>query len=191
MAKPKQPAARRPTAPSATGGKAAKAGSAALAALAAPALAPPPASVRIAVKLMYAGAVLSALDLIVTLATIGKSRSLLRAARPHISQATFHADIDSLVAGSVVVWLITIALWVVMAQVNLAGRGWARIASTFLCVASTLSFLAYLGQPTLAFGKVILIPLWLAGAGAVVLLWRLESTAYIRAETALARARQS
>jgi hypothetical protein len=156
---------------------------------AAPDPAPPPWPVRNAARLMYAGAVLSGLDLIVTLTTLGKSRSLLRAAQPHISPATLNADMDSLLAGSIGIWLVTIALWVVMAKTNEAGRGWARIAATFLCVASTLSFLAFVGEPTSVLSKVILIPLWLVGVGSVVLLWQPKSTAYIRAETALARDR--
>lgn len=151
--------------------------------------APPPWPVGTAAKLMYAGAVLSALDLVVTLATLGTSRSLLRAAQPHVTVATLNADMDSLLAGSVGIWLVSIAVWVVMGKTNAAGRGWARIIGTLLCVASTVSFLAFLGEPTSVLTKIILIPLWLAGFGAVVLLWLPKSTAYIRAETALARER--
>jgi hypothetical protein len=187
----KQPPARRP----ATARQPAAARTAAPAPAAqipaAPAPVPPPWPVRRAVQLMYAGAVLSALSLIVTVATLGQAKRLLHASNPALRPAALSADARSLAISSIFVWLITIGVWVVMARTNEAGRGWARIAGTVLCAASTLSFLAYLSEPATAGGKLLLIPLWLAGAGAVVLLWLPASTAYIRAETALARARQS
>jgi hypothetical protein len=67
-----------------------------------------------------------------------------------------------------------------MARTNLAGRGWARVVSTVLCVLSSLSFAFYISEPSSLVSKLVLVPLWLAGAGAIVLLWRPATTAYIR-----------
>jgi hypothetical protein len=145
------------------------------------AVAEPPGSVRLAVRLMYAGAALAALDLIVTLTTVGKARSILHAAEPHWSASRVTTTVHTEIAYFVVTWAITIALWLVMARTNLAGRGWARIVSTILCVLSTLSFAEYVTQPSSLLSKLILVPMWLVGVGAVVLLWQRATTEYIRA----------
>jgi hypothetical protein len=182
MAKPKQPIDRLPKAPPANA-KAravnAKAPAAPLVTTAPPML-PPPGTVRTAVRLMYAGAVLSAVDLIITLATVGKARSLLRAAHPGWSAARLTTTVHSEVAYFVVTWLLTIGLWIVMAKTNQAGRGWARIVATILFVVSTLNFAVSVSQPTSAIYKVVLIPMWLVGAAAAVLLWRPATSEYIR-----------
>ena len=205
MAKPKQsanrPAPARGSARPATSPSAAKAAPPAKTtsaprvtapAVVAPAVepaAPLPGSVRLAVRLMYAGAVLSGIDLIITVATAGKTKSLLHAARPGLSPSALTASAHSFIAGSIITWLITIALWFVMARTNQAGRGWARVASTVLCVASTLSFIGYITQPSSLISKLVLVPMWLVGVGAIILLWRPETTAYIQAETAYLRSR--
>jgi hypothetical protein len=147
----------------------------------APAPERPPGTVRAAVMLMYAGAVLSAVDVVVTLTTVGKLKSLLHAARPNYSPSRLSATVHAEVAYFVITWLITIAFWIVMARTNRAGRAWARIFSTGLCVVSTLSFIGLISQPNALISKVILAPMWLAGVAAIVLLWRAETTAYIRA----------
>jgi hypothetical protein len=188
MATPKQPPARR----KATTGKTSPAKSAArppaarqgesrapLATVAAPV--PLPRSVQIAVWLMYAGAVLAALDLIATLATSGSYRSELRRANPTWTAAQLTTNEHSLIASTVVTWVITIAVWVIMARVNSAGRAWARNIATVLSVLSTLSFVLYLQATGSLLGKLPLVPMWLVGVAAAVLLWRRESTAYIRA----------
>jgi hypothetical protein len=184
MAKPQQPTNRLPpssSAPRMTASKAAAPGPPG----------PPPGSVSLAVRLMYAGAALSAIDLIITVATAGKTKSILHAARPGLSPSALTANAHAFIAGSIITWLITIALWVVMARTNQAGRGWARVVSTVLCVVSTLSFVGYISEPSSLISKLVLVPMWLAGVGAIVFLWRPETTAYIQAETAYLRSRRA
>ncbi len=142
----------------------------------------PPKTVRLAARLMYAGALLSVADLIAALTTIGQAKSALHKANPGWSAARLSATVHSEIAYLVVTWVITVALWLIMARTNLAGRGWARIAATVLCAISTLSFADFIAQPSSLVSKLILIPLWLAGVGAIVALWRPESTTYIRSE---------
>jgi hypothetical protein len=140
----------------------------------------PPLTVRVAVRLMYAGAGLSLVNLIITLATVGQARSLVRNAHPHWSadriSAAVHADVVFLVVTSI----ITVGLWLVMARTNLAGRGWARIVATVLCALSTLSFASFIAQSSPVVSKLVLVPMWLVGVGAIFLLWRHETSAYIR-----------
>jgi hypothetical protein len=198
MAKPKQPTDRLPKAPPVTAApKARPAASKARPAAskarpAAPKARPaaplvttvpavqPPGSVRTAVKLMYAGAVLAALDLIITLTTVGKAKSLLRTAHPGWSSARLNTTVHAEVTYFVVTWLVTIALWIVMARTNQAGRGWARIIATILFVISTLNFAVSVSQPTSVVYKLVLVPMLLVGAGAVAFLWRPATTEYIR-----------
>jgi hypothetical protein len=201
MAKPKQSAARRPQGAAAAAGPAkpspAKAGPAKPAAAAGarkpgarvapkPLVSvtepvPLPRSVRIAVWLMYAGAALSALVLIATLATIGSVRGELHRAHPGWSPTLLTTQVHSFILGQVVSWVFTIAVWVIMARTNQAGRAWARNVATVLAALSTLSFVYYLHTPGSLIGKLLLAPMWLVGVAAATLLWRRESTAYIRA----------
>jgi hypothetical protein len=148
----------------------------------APQVTEPPKTVRLAARLMYAGALLSVADLIAALTTTGQAKDALHKANPGWSAARLSATVHSEIAYLVATWVITVALWLIMARTNLAGRGWARIVATVLCAISTLSFADFIAQPSSLVSKLILIPLWLVGVGAIVALWRPESTAYIRSE---------
>ena len=139
---------------------------------------------RYAVWLMYAGAALSGLALIITLLTTAQARSLLQAAEPNLSAAQLSSAVRAGIISSVAIWAVTIAMWLIMAKVNQAGRGWARIAASVLFVASTLSLAGYLAQGYPLVLKVAVVPLWLAGLAATVLLWRPATTSYIRASRA-------
>jgi hypothetical protein len=141
----------------------------------------PPSSVRTAVKLMYAGAILSAIDLIVTLATAGQLRHLIHVARPGLSAARLDGAVHAQIGSSIAIWLITIGFWIVMARTNQAGRGWARTVATVLCALSTVSFVEALVQPASLLSKLFYAPLWLVGVAATVLLWRPDTSDYIRA----------
>jgi hypothetical protein len=142
---------------------------------------PLPRSVRISVRLMYVGAALAALDLIATLATIGSARGELHRANPHWNAVQLTAGVHSLILSNVVSWILTIAVWLIMARTNQAGRAWARNVATVLSALSSLTFILYLNAPGSLIGKLLLAPMWLVGVAAATLLWRRESTAYIRA----------
>jgi hypothetical protein len=140
-----------------------------------------PETVRNAVWCMYAGAVLSGVALLVTVFTAGEARRLLHEAEPQLSAARVSAAVHTGIISSAAIWVVTLVIWVIMAKVNQAGRGWARIAGTVLCVASTLSLAGYITQAYPVALKVTVVPLWLAGLAATVLLWRPATSAYIRA----------
>ena len=101
----------------------------------------PPPSVVMAVRLMYAGAVVSALSLIVGLATVGSLRDSLHKSKPTLTPAQFHNLQTVFVVGSVVIGVISIGLWVWMALMNKAGKSWARIVATVLFGLDTLFLL--------------------------------------------------
>src|ERR1035438_2635449 len=90
----------------------------------------PPASVLSAVKLMYAGASLSAISLIATLATIGSLKSTILKRDPGFTTTQVHSAEVVVVAFAVIVGLISVGLWLWMARANKAGKNWARITSS-------------------------------------------------------------
>ncbi len=99
-----------------------------------PAALPPARTVRAAVRLMHAGAAITALTLlisIVSLAFFGRSGAMLRLAG---SSQPFWVAVTVGVAGS----LIVIALWLWMARATSRGRSWARLLSTVLFGLATL-----------------------------------------------------
>ena len=140
----------------------------------------PPTSVQTAVRLMYSGAVISAISFILGLATLGNLKHTLQ--KDHPSYTTAH--INSLVTASVVfiivVGIIGVGLWVWMARMNLKGRNWARILGTVFFAIDTLDLLAVFRGSVGAISAVFAIVTWLVGLGAVIMLWRRESTAYFK-----------
>lgn len=140
-----------------------------------------PPSVLNAVRLMYAGAAVSLLVIIVALVTISSTKSAIHADFPNYSASRIRTAAEALVIYEVVIQVITIGLWLWMASANNAGKSWARIVSSVLFGLNTLILLTSLARPHAAVGLVLLVLVWLAGLGAIVLLWRRDSSAYIAA----------
>ena len=138
----------------------------------------PPASVVMAVRLMYAGAVVSALSLIVGLVTIGGLRDSLHKAQPSLTPTQLHDLQTVVIVGSIFIGLISIGLWVWMALMNKAGKPWARIVATVLFGLDTLFLLLGVARAGAAAGTLVSILTWLIGLGAVIYLWRRDSSEY-------------
>jgi len=138
----------------------------------------PPASVVMAVRLMYAGAAVSALSLIVGLVTIGSLRDSLHKAQPSLTPTQLHNLQTVVVVGSIFIGLISIGLWVWMALTNKAGKPWARIVATVLFGLDTIFLLLGVAQAGAAAGTLVSILTWLIGLGAVIYLWRKDASAY-------------
>jgi hypothetical protein len=149
-----------------------------------PARPAPPPSVVMAVRLMYAGAAVSAVSLVVGLATVGGLRTALHRSQPTLTPTQLHDLQTVIVVGSVVVGLISIGLWVWMALTNKAGKSWARIVATVLFGLDTLFLLLGLARAGAAASFLVSILTWLIGLGAVILLWRKDSSEYITAQSA-------
>lgn len=138
----------------------------------------PPQSVRQAVRLMYAGAVLEVLSAILALVTRGSLKSAILTRHPGYTPAQLHtaeaAGIVPLLVGAV----ITIGLWLWMARANGTGRRWARPVSAVLFGISTVSLIISLflvhATGTLIVGVVI----WLVGLGAIILIFRKDSGSF-------------
>lgn len=146
-----------------------------------PARPEPPPSLVMAVRLMYAGAVVSAVSLVVGLVTVGSLRTALHKSQPSLTPAQLHNLQTIVIVGSVAIGLISIGLWVWMALMNKAGKSWARIVATVLFGLDTLFLLLGLARAGAAASSLVSILTWLIGLGAVILLWRKDSSEYFTA----------
>src|SRR5260370_20668053 len=132
--------------------------------------APPP--VVNAVKLMYVGAAVSTVSLIISLADISGTKAAIKKARPSLT-ATQVSQLNTFIIGlAIVSGLVGIALWLWMARANNQGKNWARILSTVLFCLATLDLVGVFGQPKTALGLIFPVLTWLVGLGAGFLLWR-------------------
>jgi hypothetical protein len=129
-------------------------------------------AVRAAVRLMYAGAAVTTLSLIISiisLAFIGGGAARLRLLGR--SQPLPVAITVGIMGG-----LVLIALWLWMARANGLGRNWARILSTVLFGLATL----HLFDNKDVVQGVFAVVTWLVGLAAVWLLWRPASNAFFK-----------
>ena len=159
--------------------------------LAAPAGRPPqPSTLRNAVRLMLAGAALALIGVIVSAAFSSKIRSTITKAaikanatrrsqgKSVLTAAQIHTLGNVTLVFLVVIGIIGVLLWLWMAWANNKGSSWARIVATVLFGLNTISLFVDVGRASIA-----IIPAaigWLIGLVAVVLLWRRETTAYIK-----------
>jgi len=141
---------------------------------------PAPQSVLNAVKLMYAGAAVSAVSLIISLVSIGGTKDAIRKARPSLTATQVNQLNTFIIALAVVSGVVGVALWLWMARKNGQGKNWARILSTILFGLATLDMFGVLSQPKTVLGLVFPVLTWLIGLGAIVFLWRKESTEFFK-----------
>lgn len=142
-----------------------------------------PSSIQTAVKLMYAGAALSLIELIVGLATIGSLKSAIvtagnKAGKHYTATQVHDLEVTSIALG-VIAGVIAIGLWLWMARASATGHSYARIVGTVLFGLNTLFLLIGLARPHVGLGLVFNVLVWLAGLGAVIMLWRKESSEYL------------
>ena len=136
---------------------------------------PAPASVLNAVKLMYAGAAVSTVSLIISLIGIGDTKAAIRKARPNLTATQVNQLNTFIITLAIVSGVLGVALWLWMARANSQGRNWARILSTVLFGLATLDMFGVLREPATVFGLVFPVLTWLVGLGAIFFLWRKES----------------
>ena len=155
---------------------------------------PAPVPVRTAVKLMYAGAAVSTVTLIIALALIPAIKAALRTAHPSLTAAQV-SDVNTLITLATLFGLAVIAGWLWMARANGQGKNWARTLCAVLFGLATLELIrarpSYRGGYLAHFavgghvysvihsvfgatvlGLIVPVLLWLAGLAAVWLLWR-------------------
>jgi hypothetical protein len=139
-----------------------------------------PTTVVNAVKLMYAGAAVSTISLIVSLVDIGGTKTEIRKARPNLTAAQVNQLNTFIIALALLSGIVGIALWLWMARANSQGKNWARIVSTVLFCLATLDLVGVLGEPKTVLGLIFPLLTWLIGVCTVFLLWRSASSAFFK-----------
>jgi len=135
----------------------------------------PPNSVVNAVRLMYAGAALEVLAVIIALVTIGSLKSAILARHPAYTAAQLHTAEAARTVPLVIGGVIAVGLWLWMAWANGKGRNWARIVSAVFFGINTLDLLISLAEVHAIATLIIGVVIWLVGLGAIVLLFGKES----------------
>ena len=141
---------------------------------------PAPQSVLYAVKLMYTGAAVSTVSLFISLASIGGTKDAIKKARPSLTATQVDQLNTFIIALAVVSGVVGVALWLWMARKNGQGKNWARVLSTVLFGLATLDLFGVVSQPKTVLGLVFPLLTWLIGLGAIVFLWRRESTEFFK-----------
>jgi hypothetical protein len=141
---------------------------------------PAPVSVLNAVKLMYAGAAISTVSLVISLVDVSGTKAAIKRARPSLPATQVNQLDTFIIALAVVSGVVGIALWLWMARANGQGKSWARVVSSVLFGLATLDLIGVFSQPKTALGLVFPVLTWLVGAAAVWLLWRPDSTAFFK-----------
>jgi hypothetical protein len=142
-----------------------------------------PKTVTYAVWLMYAGAAVSAISVIVALTQTGALRSTIKADNPSFSASQVSTSADLTIAAIIIGGLIGIGLWIWMAFMNKAGKNWARITGTVFFGIDTLALLISFARAEVAVSRIFTVIIWLVGLAAVILLWRKESTAFFTGQS--------
>jgi hypothetical protein len=149
-----------------------------------PALGPqavePPRSVLNAVRLMYAGAALELLGVIIAVVTRDSLKWAILARHPLYNQTQVHHAEFARAVPLVIGGLIAIGLWLWMAWANSRGQNWARVLSAVFFGINTfdllISFLVVRATGSIIVGVVI----WLVGLAAIVLLFSKASALFYR-----------
>lgn len=140
----------------------------------------PPGPVRTAVKLMYAGAVLSVLWTLLVLPQRDALRDRLEGQELDMTAAELDAFVNAFITVLVILGLVAVGLWLWMAYANRRGRSWARVVATILGVIAILSALFGLAQP-IGLSLILNLALLVIAGAILFLLYRPESSAYYRA----------
>jgi len=148
-----------------------------------------PGPVRKAVRFMLAGGAATAIiGVFLVIATIADKSALTDSSGKKLTSSEFTSGI----VGTLVLYVILVALWVLMARMNRAGHNWARIVASVLAAISTYDAYGIInsltgGETITVVGVVYIvfeIGIWILGVLAAAMLWRQESSAYFRARSA-------
>jgi hypothetical protein len=142
----------------------------------------PPASIRNAVRFIYAGAAIQALSVFLDIGVIrGRIQSIYAAESGTPLTASQLNTAETVSVGVLILSGVVGAFW--MASKNKAGRRWARVLSTVFFAILTGALFAVIPQQVALAGKIIPVAAWLVGLLAIVLLWQRESSDFYDARS--------
>jgi len=127
---------------------------------------------------MYAGAVLSAVVVFVTLVSIASIKGAILAKYPHYTSTQVHTAEVSAVVTSLLGGAIAVGLWLWMAWANRRGRRWARIVAAVFFAINTLDLIFSFARIHAVGAVIVGVLVWLVGLGAIVLLFNKQSASF-------------
>jgi hypothetical protein len=138
-----------------------------------------PATIRLAVRLMWIGAAISFIGIVVAFVQRDELRDQFREADSSLSSS----ELDTAVAAGLtfigVIGVVAIGLWVWMATTNGQGRAWARTVATVLGGLNILfTLLGFLGDQLTPLNIAVSILTIALAAAILYLLYRPDSNAY-------------
>lgn len=152
-----------------------------------------PKTVQNAVYLMYAGAALGIIGMLVSLLTLDSMRQQveeqLAAQGGPVDQSLVDASVSIGIGVGVVFGLLGAGLWIMNAIFCGRGANWSRILSTVFAAILVLSSLVTFFQPGSGFTKAITGLTLVVGVAAVVLLWQRPSNQFFQQAGAARAAR--
>jgi hypothetical protein len=139
-----------------------------------------PEPIALAVKLMYAGAALSAIGALLTLLQRSAIEDSILDADSSLTESELDSAVAVAMAFGVVIGLIGAGIWLWMASANGQGKRWARTVATVLGGLNVLFTLLGLAGMNSSTGPSNVIGVVSAVLAAVILylLWRPESTRF-------------
>jgi hypothetical protein len=140
----------------------------------------PPHAVVNAIRLMYAGAALEVVALIVALLTRSSLRAAILKAHPRYTLTQLHAAEHARTGILVIGALIAIGAWLWMAWANGKGHNWARIVSAVLFGIDTLGLLISFGAARTAATLIVGVVIWLVGLAVIILIFNKSSGSFYR-----------
>jgi len=142
---------------------------------------PAPMPVTRAVQLMFVGAALSVIGLIVTLASTDAIRDQVREDNPNA--ADVDAIVNTTIAFSVIVGVISTALWIWLALMVRKGKNWARIVTWVLAGIGVLFTVLGLLNPVNGLNLTLTIIGGLLDLAIIVLLATRQSNEFFKPRT--------
>src|SRR5260370_42451908 len=121
---------------------------------------------------------MSGIKVVVGLVSVRRVRTVMHNALPHFLSTRVHSAAMGLVVIEVIIWVVTMGLWLWMAVKNRVGRGWARITATVLFGLNTILLLLNFSRPHISFGLLLFLLMWLIGLGAILMLCRKETNTH-------------
>ena len=141
---------------------------------------PIPTTVRVAVLIMFVGALAALVGIVVTLTNIDHIRQLFEDTVPKMTPDKVDSATTFAIVEQIVLNVLRAAVWVVLALFVRQGRQWARVVSTLVAVLGILLILRGIGGTdeigaTIAgWGQVV------CGVLAVILIWLPPSMPWFR-----------
>jgi hypothetical protein len=155
-----------------------------------------PKPVVTAIRLMYVGALLAVIGVLVNVLTRSEITDSLKHANASrsVGDRLSPSDLQHAANLTYVAFLtmsaLAVLLWLLMAVTNSRGRGWARIVATVLAVMNLLLTIGMATRGTAA-ASIAEAPTVLVGAAAVILLWQPPSTTFFDRCAALREVRRN